>query len=318
MNPMQMIDLIFGGKIFPVPTTSLVEFFEHRPSLRPGVRVMNYAVQSSVPLAIFEIFADSLKNQTRVTVTQENAVSLASLAMEFCLSDLRAECAIFSVSVFDFASLFQRVSRLEREISPVSKLSRKNANEIESHERTIDILSATLELVKSQRKVDIPKTEEMPLVGVISYLPWKRDENGQLTKDLIIKAKSIDGQDHRLTNVLDPTSPSYFLSSIATRGQWICWDFCRRRLCVTDYTISAFSLKSWVLEGSLDGMRWTEMDRKTDNQNFKGVLGPDTASFTIPVPVECRFIRLIQTAKNHSGYNSLILSAVEFFGTLYE
>jgi hypothetical protein len=80
----------------------------------------------------------------------------------------------------------------------------------------------------------------------------------------------------------------------------------------THYTIGAGLLKSWVVEGSLDGERWTEIDRKRDNEDFKKW---NTASFTVSKPAEWRFIRLTQTDKNHSGDNVLRLCAVEFFGT---
>jgi hypothetical protein len=84
----------------------------------------------------------------------------------------------------------------------------------------------------------------------------------------------------------------------------------------THYTIKAGYLKSWVVEGSLDGESWTEIDRQTNNQYFNGRYAP--ASFAVSNPAECRFIRLTQTDKRHDNYDSLLLYAVEFFGTLSE
>jgi hypothetical protein len=83
----------------------------------------------------------------------------------------------------------------------------------------------------------------------------------------------------------------------------------------THYTLRADCLKSWVVEGSLDGTSWTEIDRQTDNRNFWGCAA---ASFAVSKPAEFRFIRLTQTDQNHAGEDQLVLYAVEFFGTLSE
>jgi hypothetical protein len=116
-------------------------------------------------------------------------------------------------------------------------------------------------------------------------------------------------------NVADLTSDSNFCSKNEP-GQWVCWDFGEMRVRPTHYTIKTLRLKSWVVEGSLDGRSWTEIDRQTDNQDFED--GWNTASFTVSKPAEFRFIRLTQTDKNHVGDNCLVLFAVEFFGTLSE
>jgi hypothetical protein len=84
----------------------------------------------------------------------------------------------------------------------------------------------------------------------------------------------------------------------------------------TRYTMTAIDLRSWVVEGSLDGRGWTEFGRQTDNQDFKD--NCKTASFALSNSAKCRFIRLTQTGKNHTGGDLLRLAAVEFFGALAE
>jgi hypothetical protein len=70
-----------------------------------------------------------------------------------------------------------------------------------------------------------------------------------------------------------------------------------------------------VVESSLDGEAWTEIDRKTDNEDF---IGWRTASFAVSKSAECRFVRLTQTGKRHCGDDTLYITAFEFFGTLLE
>jgi hypothetical protein len=61
-------------------------------------------------------------------------------------------------------------------------------------------------------------------------------------------------------------------------------------------------------------MNWTEIDRKTANEDFR--VGFGEASFAVSKPVECRFIRLTQTGKTHKATDFLQICAFEFFGTL--
>jgi hypothetical protein len=50
------------------------------------------------------------------------------------------------------------------------------------------------------------------------------------------------------------TSESVYDSAMRKeeQGQWIRWDY---------------TIKSWVVDGSLDGVNWAEIDRKTDNDD---------------------------------------------------
>jgi hypothetical protein len=75
-------------------------------------------------------------------------------------------------------------------------------------------------------------------------------------------------------------------------------------------------MKSWLIESSLDGVTWTEIDRKTDNTDLKDT--PYIASFAVENSAESRFVRLTQTGKNHQGKDWLGMVAFEFFGTLLE
>jgi hypothetical protein len=64
--PMAMLDLVFDGKTFPVPKKSVLQLIGHRELFA----ATSYAVQSSVPVEVFEAFVDSLKRQTKISVTQ--------------------------------------------------------------------------------------------------------------------------------------------------------------------------------------------------------------------------------------------------------
>jgi hypothetical protein len=75
-------------------------------------------------------------------------------------------------------------------------------------------------------------------------------------------------------------------------------------------------LKSWVIESSLDGKVWTELDRKINNNDLKE--WPYAASYPVSDSTEFRFIRLTQTGNNLCGDDRLIIRYFEVFGNFLE
>jgi hypothetical protein len=164
--------------------------------------------------------------------------------------------------------------------------------------------------------VECPMTTPKSLHGVIAFLTAKHGGNVNLLGTVRITSKSAfsDAPEDALSNVADLTSDTAFWSGL-DMDQWVCWDFQGIRCHPTHYTISACYLKSWVVESSLDGAEWTEIDRQTDNREFADW---NTASFPMSNVVEARFIRLTQTSANHYGHGYLRLRAFEIFGTFRE
>jgi hypothetical protein len=173
---------------------------------------------------------------------------------------------------------------------------------------------------KSLSKAEFPMKAPKSLEGIISYLTTKHGGNVHEKGIVTITSKSVcyDDPDYAPQNVADLTSNSRFISE--EPGQWICWDFREMRVRPTHYTIEAIWLKSWVVEGSLDGKSWTEIAWVRDNHIFNGRCQTYIfiVSWAVLNSVECRFIRLTQTDKNHNGEDFLYLCSVEFFGTLSE
>jgi hypothetical protein len=166
--------------------------------------------------------------------------------------------------------------------------------------------------------------EEPPGIGIIQYLTdlhtrwfWLDYINVHEAGIVIITSKSADGPPDNpspVANLANLDSLRHFRSKDEP-GQWVCWNFQEMRLRPTHYRVWSFHLKSWVVESSLDGSNWTEIDRQTNNEDFK-VLG--SVDFSVSNPRQCRFIRLTQTGKRHDGLDFLALGGVEFFGTLFE
>jgi hypothetical protein len=334
---MSTLDLLFQGKSYTVPKRLIYEFLEHSNLFHKNT----YEVESTVPLAVFEAFVESLRIQQKPSITQDNAAYLSRLSNEFRLADLALACAVFSPE--SLSSLSERVATLERQISSPNP-PRWLGDRIASHDRRFAILHRQFDSLK-QSFTDLenklfpkptappeeaaipapsglsgiarPLSFHQPLEGIIALLTAEHKGNVHEKGVVMITSKSAwPRAELKLQNVADLSSKSRFQSHNAA-GQWVCWEFPRMLVRLTDYTIESEWLKSWAIEGSLDGENWMELDRHTNTRAFERHA---VASFPVGVEMYCRFVRLMQTGENHQGqlgYDSLILRAVEFFGTLY-
>jgi hypothetical protein len=149
------------------------------------------------------------------------------------------------------------------------------------------------------------------LNGIISYLTRKHGGNLHDQGIVTITSSSVwsryvyGERTYFAQNVADLRSDS-FLCSDHEPGQ------CRP----THYPMRPCYMRTWVLETSLDGEEWTEVDRQADRN-----LDPfdiENASFACSKPSEGRFVRLTPTRPTTTGTHILVLRVFEFFGTLFE
>jgi hypothetical protein len=154
--------------------------------------------------------------------------------------------------------------------------------------------------------------------GVISYLTRIHGGNVHDKGVVQISSKSVvfgADSEYGPRNLADLTSDSEFRSTNA-RNEWVCWDFGTFQICPTHYLIRPASvcfLQSWIIEISMDGVFWEEVDRQDKNMDLSqaGLVHV----FPISTPRSCRFIRLIQTGKNAYRNNLLALCAFDVFET---
>jgi hypothetical protein len=131
---------------------------------------------------------------------------------------------------------------------------------------------------------------------------------------------SSTSQGYQLMFAVDMNDRNGFGSDDAS-DRWLCYDFRTLRIIPTGYSILSWSvnwadtcyLRSWVIETSIDGQAWSEVDRRSTGSNLKG---GSVQSFTIANGQECRFIRIRQTGNTEGGWNHLLVSSWEIFGSL--
>jgi hypothetical protein len=105
------------------------------------------------------------------------------------------------------------------------------------------------------------------LEGIIACLTRRAGGNVRKEGIVTITAKSRRSRTHPEI-VADLTASFAFCSDDGEPGQWICWDFRPMRVRPTHYTIVGSDMKSSVVDGSLDGRTWIEIDRRRHNQDF--------------------------------------------------
>jgi hypothetical protein len=238
-----------------------------------------------------------------------------------------------------------RLDKLEREVKMLRRRSDErdsvevNLSTIKDYDEEIDDLKSELRylretLLPMQEKIErstlklqvlegernsisCPMREFRSGNGIISYLTRTCGGNVYDKGLVAISSKSCcDDSWVPVKNVADMSTTLYFESKDEP-GQWLCWDFGDLRIKPTAYTISSYAPKSWVLEGSLEGQVWTEIDRQIDNCEFK-VWPTRASSFDVANPTECRYLRFRQIAKTHFSDDILNVHAFEVFGALLQ
>jgi hypothetical protein len=114
-----------------------------------------------------------------------------------------------------------------------------------------------------------------------------------------------------------------YWSSANAADQWIAFRFPKHSVVVTDYSLRSPNskqgwnhLRSWVVEGSMDGKEWCEIDRREGTEELNGK--SKVATWKCREPRKVRIVRIRQTGKNHRNLDDIQLSGVEFFGRVFD
>ena len=157
-----------------------------------------------------------------------------------------------------------------------------------------------------------------PFNGVFAFLRKKYGGNPH-TKGIVQISASTTAANHPF-QVVDYDWTSHWVSEDSP-GQWIKFDFKGNRLLLTDYTIKTYNyvtggchLRSWVVEGSSNDNDWITIDKRQSfndlNDKYK------VKSYQCKNPGAFRFIRMLMTGKCHADSDVMVITNIEFFGTL--
>ena len=158
-----------------------------------------------------------------------------------------------------------------------------------------------------------------PFDGIVSYLRKTTGSNPSLNG--LIDISYLGGNSY--CDKLFEQNWKCYWSSTNAPGQWLNFEFKKHRVYLTDYTLKTPNsspgwnhMKSWVVEGSDDGINWCELDRREDNNDLNG--NSRVMTWTCQNPQRVRNVRIRQIGKNHHNADDIQLTNIEFFGHLTE
>jgi hypothetical protein len=181
--------------------------------------------------------------------------------------------------------------------------------------------SAPSERFESANEADVcPFSSGSPMDGILTHLTAKHGGHLVDSGRLSITASGVGSVQVCPVRSLGTVGNQNVFFTPDAANSWVCYDFGDARISLTHYSIrnrcdyDGHHLRTWRLEGSVDGLSWTELDREENNERLSGK--GTIASFAIAARHRkaFRMIRLQQTGKNSSGNDHLMLAGVEFFG----
>jgi hypothetical protein len=188
-------------------------------------------------------------------------------------------------------------------------------------------------LLKRVKATDRDVTIDVP-DGILAYLARKCGGNIHKRKVIAVTSGSFEKTtctEEGIEKIVDMGTDAAYYSAFRlrseqiahTRNNWVCYDFKERKVVPTHYAIRSHHANAgaehpiaWAVETSLDANNWREIDHKEKNHDLNA--DTVTRTFAVTGAAPCRYIRLVNIGKNHSGDDCLFISAWEIFGTLLE
>ena len=169
-------------------------------------------------------------------------------------------------------------------------------------------------------EIKIPYDPQAPNNGIIHCLMdlCKGDpcERGEL--DITASSISKNNEHH----LIEYSSYDWLVTQEGI-GQHILFNFRKKKVYVNSYTLATCCNrigcnhpKSWDLYGSNDLETWDLLDRRKDDTSLNGNRKATFQCLT-KKPQAYQFIKLQMTGKNHNNNTRLVLSSVEFYGSLF-
>jgi hypothetical protein len=154
-----------------------------------------------------------------------------------------------------------------------------------------------------------------PWSGVLSFLT--SECGGNVHERGVVNITHSSDCYNKCHQITDHGWNSYWYTNNYLRS-WTQFDFKDSSICLTDYALksdgfSSHHLLQWEIEGSEDGNGWERIDAR-NTQDLNGNYIKKTFKCSSPGTHFYRYIRLIQTGKNSSGNDHLMLCNIEFFG----
>ena len=173
---------------------------------------------------------------------------------------------------------------------------------------------------KCKEKIPILYEEKKELDGVINYL--RNKSNNNVSNKVIVTSSSCLNEIFNPCNVLIYDDKSKYFLSENKPDAFICFDFKKKKVIPTNYTIRSAPYddgahpKSWAIEGSNDNENWNILDTQDNCSKLKGLSLAHTFDIKNNENMEFRYIRMRQTDQSFAINNYLRIESFEIYGYL--
>jgi hypothetical protein len=161
---------------------------------------------------------------------------------------------------------------------------------------------------------------DSPFDGLISFLT--QQHHGNVHDHGIVSVTSSNVYSDRIAKHVVDFKSSLYCQTANARNSWICYNLKDKRMNVSHYSLRSrpdydgYHPMNWMLEGSMDGQNWIELDRRDNCRELVGL--NRSATFSVSRRAFFQQIRLRQHGKDSNGYDFLTVNAFELFGDLHD
>lgn len=220
-------------------------------------------------------------------------------------SNVTTNCIKEFLEVFDFNDLSS---------STWKSISRRLQEEI-SDKNEIDLIKTKNRF--KEINVFVKKNDE-EFGGILNHIQ-KTSPN-----EIEITSTNIDSNHYPNNVVLFDDQTKFFWANCGNKENWICFDFQKRRVIPTDYTIRSSSHwddfnpnpRNWIIEGSLDQKSWDLLSEEKNCAFLNGKAKIHTFKIHNQTSKEFKYIRFRQTGKNGHDNFAFIFDSFEIYGKL--
>ncbi|KAK8839504.1 hypothetical protein M9Y10_031862 [Tritrichomonas musculus] len=245
-------------------------------------------------------------------------------------------------------SIKQSIEQMKQQISSIKQDSELAINQMktEINELKNELMNqlksmnkgSDLENKQNQYKIQtIEYQKGNDFEGILKYLTRKTGSNIHDNEMIQITTNSKHKDDihyfikdpnfYHPKNIVDFDKNNEYRSNDAG-GAIVCFDFKDKLVQVKQYEIqtcmkdkSTSHLRNWVIEVSKDGINWTIIDRRKNDDTLKEPKSMNIFEVSKPINEFCRFVRLRQTGTSwYTNGNCCIISIckIDFFGEIGE
>lgn len=158
------------------------------------------------------------------------------------------------------------------------------------------------------------------LNGIFKYLSDQTKGNIHDKGIINVTTNSLN-INHQPKNLVDLRNTDYFDTLKENGSKIVCFDFKNMKVKIKNYSIRSiynpsYTLKSWFLEISNDGNKWTQIHKIKNSHDIKG--DGSIVSFNVEEDKSdfARFVRFRHEGPDWLGHNDISFDKIEFYGLL--